>query len=43
MRDLLDELGLYDDVLDVGLDFNVGAGGRRLTVRSARSSMWRAR
>ena len=32
VRDLLDELGLYDDVLDVGLDFNVGVGGRRLTV-----------
>jgi putative ABC transport system ATP-binding protein len=29
--DILDELGLYDDVLDVGLDFNVGVGGRRLT------------
>lgn len=27
---ILDELGLYDDVLDVGLDFNVGVGGRRL-------------
>ena len=32
VRDLLDELGLYDDVLGVGLNFNVGAGGRRLTV-----------
>ena len=30
--DLLDEHGLYDDALGVGLDFNVGAGGRRLTV-----------
>jgi putative ABC transport system ATP-binding protein len=29
--ELLDELGLYDDVLDVGLGFNVGVGGRRLT------------
>ncbi|HEY5817643.1 MAG TPA: ABC transporter ATP-binding protein [Mesorhizobium sp.] len=29
--DILDQLGLYDDVLDVGLGFNVGAGGRRLT------------
>ena len=32
VRHLLDELGLYDDVLGVGLSFNVGAGGRRLTV-----------
>ena len=32
VRDLLDELGLYDDVLGVGFNFNVGAGGRRLTV-----------
>ena len=32
VRDLLDELGLYDDVLGVGMDYNVGAGGRRLTV-----------
>jgi len=31
-RNLLDELGLYDDVLGVGMNFNVGAGGRRLTV-----------
>ena len=31
VREILDELGLYDDVLDVGLDFNVGVGGRRLT------------
>ncbi|TIX96225.1 MAG: ABC transporter ATP-binding protein, partial [Mesorhizobium sp.] len=29
--DILDELGLYAEVLDVGLDFNVGSGGRRLT------------
>jgi len=29
--EILDELGLYDDVLDVGLEFNVGVGGRRLT------------
>jgi putative ABC transport system ATP-binding protein len=28
---LLDELGLHDEVLDVGLDFNVGVGGKRLT------------
>jgi len=32
VRELFDELGLYDDVLGVGLDFNVGAAGRRLTV-----------
>ena len=32
VRDLLDELGLYDDVLGVGFNFNVGAGGRRLTM-----------
>jgi len=31
VRDLLDALDLYDDVLDIGLDFNVGVGGRRLT------------
>ena len=30
-RDLLDELGLADNVLGVGMEFNVGAGGRRLT------------
>ncbi|GLS35777.1 hypothetical protein GCM10010869_13660 [Mesorhizobium tianshanense] len=29
--DILDELGLYAELLDVGLDFNVGTGGRRLT------------
>jgi putative ABC transport system ATP-binding protein len=29
--EILDDLALYDDVLDVGLDFNVGVGGRRLT------------
>ncbi|RWM33515.1 ABC transporter ATP-binding protein [Mesorhizobium sp.] len=29
--DILEELGLYSELLDVGLDFNVGAGGRRLT------------
>jgi putative ABC transport system ATP-binding protein len=28
---MLDELGLHDEVLDVGLDFNVGVGGKRLT------------
>ncbi len=31
VRELLDTLGLYDDVLNIGLDFNVGVGGRRLT------------
>ena len=31
MRELLDTLGLYDEVLDIGLDYNVGVGGRRLT------------
>ena len=31
VREILDELDLYDDVLDVGLGFNVGVGGRRLT------------
>jgi putative ABC transport system ATP-binding protein len=30
-RGLLDELGLFDDVLGVGMEFNVGSGGRRLT------------
>lgn len=32
IRDLLVELDLQDDVFDVGLDFNVGSGGKRLTV-----------
>lgn len=31
VTDILDELQLYDDVMDVGLGFNVGVGGRRLT------------
>jgi len=31
VREVLDELGLYDEVLNTGLDFNVGVGGRRLT------------
>ncbi len=31
VRELLDTLGLYDEVMDIGLDFNVGVGGRRLT------------
>ena len=28
VRELLDTLGLYDEVLDIGLDFNVGVGGQ---------------
>jgi putative ABC transport system ATP-binding protein len=32
VRDVLEELGLYGDVIDAGLEFNVGAGGRRLTM-----------
>ncbi|MBS3650101.1 ABC transporter ATP-binding protein [Pseudaminobacter sp. 19-2017] len=31
VRELLDTLGLHDEVLDIGLEFNVGVGGRRLT------------
>ncbi|MBA3449537.1 MAG: ABC transporter ATP-binding protein, partial [Pseudaminobacter sp.] len=31
VRELLASLDLFDDVLDIGLDFNVGVGGRRLT------------
>ncbi len=31
VREVLDELGLQDEVLDIGLNFNVGVGGRRLT------------
>ena len=30
VRRVLDELGLSDDVFKIGLDFNVGVGGRRL-------------
>ncbi|RFC63941.1 MULTISPECIES: ABC transporter transmembrane domain-containing protein [Mesorhizobium] len=29
--EILDEYGVYDEVLDVGLSFNVGVGGRRLS------------
>lgn len=29
--EILDEYGVYDDVLDMGLGFNVGVGGRRLS------------
>jgi putative ABC transport system ATP-binding protein len=31
VRKLLNTLGLFDSVLAIGMDFNVGAGGRRLT------------
>lgn len=32
VREVFEELGLYGDVVDAGLDFNVGAGGKRLTI-----------
>ncbi|TCR65930.1 hypothetical protein EV561_15710 [Rhizobium sp. BK376] len=32
MRDLFDRLGLQDSVLSIGLDFDVGSGGKRLTI-----------
>ncbi|TCR63754.1 ABC transporter ATP-binding protein [Rhizobium sp. BK376] len=32
MRDLFDRLGLQDSVLSIGLDFDVGPGGKRLTI-----------
>ena len=31
VRSILHELGLWPDVVDVGLDFNAGVGGKRLT------------
>jgi putative ABC transport system ATP-binding protein len=31
VRKLLNTLGLYDNVLEIGMEFNLGAGGRRLT------------
>jgi putative ABC transport system ATP-binding protein len=31
VHELLNELDLSDDVLDIGLDYNVGVGGKRLT------------
>jgi putative ABC transport system ATP-binding protein len=31
VREVLDELHLSNDVLDIGLDYNVGVGGKRLT------------
>ncbi|MDM9624749.1 ABC transporter ATP-binding protein [Rhizobium sp. S152] len=32
MGELLDRLGLFDDVLSIGLEFDVGSGGKRLTM-----------
>lgn len=32
MSELFDELDLYDDVLSIGLEFDVGSGGKRLTM-----------
>ena len=32
MRDLFNQLGLQDSVLSIGLDFDVGSGGKRLTI-----------
>ncbi len=31
IRDLLDEMGLTDDIFHIGLTFNIGSGGKRLT------------
>lgn len=31
MRELFDELGVFESVLSIGLDFDVGSGGKRLT------------
>ena len=31
LRDLFDRLGLFESVLSIGLDFDVGSGGKRLT------------
>ncbi len=31
VRDLLEEMGLTDDIFRIGLEFNVGSGGKRLT------------
>lgn len=31
VRDLLEARGLYEETLTIGLEYNVGAGGRRLT------------
>ncbi|WP_337267172.1 ABC transporter ATP-binding protein [Oryzifoliimicrobium ureilyticus] len=32
MGDLFDDLGLYEEVLSVGLEYDVGSGGKRLTM-----------
>jgi putative ABC transport system ATP-binding protein len=32
VRTLLDQLGLYDEFQSIGLDFDVGTGGKRLTL-----------
>lgn len=43
VADLLPRLGLYEAVLEVGLDFHVGAGGKRLTSsQKQRASLARA-
>ncbi len=31
MRDIFNKLGLFESVLSIGLDFDVGSGGKRLT------------
>ncbi len=31
IRDLLEEMHLTDDIFNIGLDFNIGSGGKRLT------------
>jgi putative ABC transport system ATP-binding protein len=31
LRDLFDRLGLFESVLSIGMDFDVGSGGKRLT------------
>ncbi len=35
MGDLFDKLDLFDDVLSIGLEFDVGPGGKRLTMHAA--------
>jgi putative ABC transport system ATP-binding protein len=32
MGELFDQLDLYDDVLSIGMEFDVGSGGKRLTM-----------
>ena len=39
----LERLGLYDDVIDIGLDFNVGVGGKRLDRGAAAEAQCGAR